>query len=253
MNQRRGTRRDGGLSDILLNAFLHDIGGSLTVLEHYVSEGIRAKKSISANDELDEAASAAIEHAFSLVGAAKKAREGSRQKPLQSAELAATLNNIAKIVGAILAYKRVRFVSKIPPEFEFKCGVEVSYCELLVLIYNFMTNAMQAIARRMAEGSLVESVYEPTVSMTVIISGPAYSVEIKDNGCGMAASLLKEAQSESSPTSRGLLFAKSILNNVDGTLEIESNESGLARGTALRFRLPKKSDCTETTVEEDLY
>jgi len=107
--------------------------------------------------------------------------------------------------------------------------------QLQQLLYNICNNAAEAFSKAETEKKTITII-------TDYIDSNAY-VEIRDNGCGIPADLVDKAFSNRFTTKAsghgfGLMVCKKVVENHNGTIEIESTPG---EGTAFKINIPVTS------------
>jgi signal transduction histidine kinase len=143
------------------------------------------------------------------------------------------INDVVSMLNVSGRTKRVQILTHAPPA---PVRVTMNRTKLEQIFVNLVTNAADALVNEPPEGRIIHlEVHEDRER------GRARCT-VEDAGCGMAPEVLERVfetyfttKSPGKGTGLGLWVVKTLLEGVDGSIEIESE---LGKGTAVRFDIP---------------
>lgn len=148
-------------------------------------------------------------------------------------DVMAVVNDVVTMLHVSGRTKRVNIMTHAPPE---PIRVTMSRTKLEEIFVNLITNAADALVNEPPEGRIIH------VEVRADHERGRARCSIEDAGCGMPPEVLDRVfetffttKAPGKGTGLGLWVVKTLLDAVDGTIEIESE---VGKGTAVRFDIP---------------
>jgi len=148
-------------------------------------------------------------------------------------DVMAVVSDVITMLGVSGRTKRVNILTHAPPA---PVRVTMSRTKLEQIFVNLITNAADALVDEPAEGRIIH------IEVHADHERRRARCVVEDAGCGMPPEVLERVfetyfttKAPGKGTGLGLWVVKTLLDAVDGTIEVES-EAG--KGTAVRFDIP---------------